>query len=161
MEKKISRVRILEILNGVSELESLNGLELVSKVISNITSLEREKEQITRVSKLLEYSKEYQDEYRQIISEEIEYDDNGLPVMLNSNEYALKKDNHYKERVKEIEEKYKEEIDKKTKLRNDYFAFMEEEITLNLITIPKELLPKDITLKQYKLLTDMLETQLL
>ena len=72
MEKEISRSRVVEILNSYSELEKLSGLELVSKLVENVSLLEKEKEKIDKVAKKLEYSEEYKADYNLIIKEEAE-----------------------------------------------------------------------------------------
>lgn len=159
MGKKICRARIIEILKGVNELENLNGIDLVYRIIENISLLEAEKNKIDRVAKHLDFSKEYQEEYNKIVADEIEYDEQGKPKMLNESQIALKKDNNFTSRMQEFELKFKDEIERVKLEREQFSNYMEEELELNFIPIKKELLPKDITLRQYQLLTDMLETQ--
>ena len=156
MKKEISRNRVLEILKGFPELENLSGLELVSKLVENVTLLEGEKAKIDRVVKKLEFSKEYTEEYNDILREEAEFDEQGNPKMVGNNQIALKKDNKFVEKVKNFEDKFKDEIKRVEKERNSFNDYMEAKVAFEFVQIDKSILPPDISLKNYKLLSDML-----
>lgn len=156
MEKEVSRNRVLEILNGYSELEKLSGLELVSKLVENVSLLEKEKEKIDKVAKKLEYSEEYKADYNLIIKEEAEIDENGNYKMIDTDKIVLKENNSFVKRMEEFQEKYKDEIAKVTEAREYFNKYMEENVKFEFLQIDKNLLPKDINMRQYKLLVDMI-----
>ena len=156
MEKEISRSRIVEILNSYSELEKLSGLELVSKLVENVSLLEKEKEKIDKVAKKLEYSEEYKADYNLIIKEEAEIDENGNYKMIDTDKIVLKENNSFVKRMEEFQEKYKDEIAKVTEAREYFNKYMEENVKFGFLQIDKNLLPKDINMRQYKLLVDMI-----
>lgn len=156
MEKEVSRNRVLEILNGYSELEKLSGLELVSKLVENVSLLEKEKEKIDKVAKKLEYSEEYKADYNLIIKEEAEIDENGNYKMIDTDKIVLKENNSFVKRMEEFQEKYKDEIAKVTEAREYFNKYMKENVKFEFLQIDKNLLPKDINMRQYKLLVDMI-----
>ena len=156
MEKEISRSRVVEILNSYSELEKLSGLELVSKLVENVSLLEKEKEKIDKVAKKLEYSEEYKADYNLIIKEEAEIDENGNYKMIDTDKIVLKENNSFVKRMEEFQEKYKDEIAKVTEAREYFNKYMEENVKFGFLQIDKNLLPKDINMRQYKLLVDMI-----
>lgn len=156
MEKEISRSRVVEILNSYSELEKLSGLELVSKLVENVSLLEKEKEKIDKVAKKLEYSEEYKADYNLIIKEEAEIDENGNYKMIDTDKIVLKENNSFVKRMEEFQEKYKDEIAKVTEAREYFNKYMEENVKFEFLQIDKNLLPKDINMRQYKLLVDMI-----
>lgn len=156
MEKEISRSRVVEILNSYSELEKLSGLELVSKLVENVSLLEKEKEKIDKVAKKLEYSEEYKADYNLIIKEEAEIDENGNYKMIDTDKIVLKENNSFVKRMEEFQEKYKDEIAKVTEAREYFNKYMKENVKFEFLQIDKNLLPKDINMRQYKLLVDMI-----
>ena len=156
MKKEISRSRVVEILNSYSELEKLSGLELVSKLVENVSLLEKEKEKIDKVAKKLEYSEEYKADYNLIIKEEAEIDENGNYKMIDTDKIVLKENNSFVKRMEEFQEKYKDEIAKVTEAREYFNKYMEENVKFEFLQIDKNLLPKDINMRQYKLLVDMI-----
>ena len=156
MEKEISRSRVVEILNSYSELEKLSGLELVSKLVENVSLLEKEKEKIDKVAKKLEYSEEYKADYNLIIKEEAEIDENGNYKMIDTDKIVLKENNSFVKRMEEFQEKYKDEIAKVTEAREYFNKYMEENVKFEFLQIDKNLLPKDINMRRYKLLVDMI-----
>ena len=156
MKKEISRNRVLEILKGFPELENLSGLELVSKLVENVTLLEGEKAKIDRVVKKLEFSKEYNEEYNNILREEAEFDEQGNPKLVGNNQVVLKNNNKFAEKLKNFEDKFKDEIKRVEKERNSFNDYMEAKVTFEFVQIDKTILPPDISLKNYKLLSDML-----
>ena len=156
MKKEISRSRVVEILNSYPELEKLSGLELVSKLVENVSLLEKEKEKIDKVAKKLEYSEEYKADYNLIIKEEAEIDENGNYKMIDTDKIVLKENNSFVKRMEEFQEKYKDEIAKVTEAREYFNKYMEENVKFEFLQIDKNLLPKDINMRQYKLLVDMI-----
>ena len=156
MKKEISRSRVVEILNSYSELEKLSGLELVSKLVENVSLLEKEKEKIDKVAKKLEYSEEYKADYNLIIKEEAEIDENGNYKMIDTDKIVLKENNSFVKRMEEFQEKYKDEIAKVTEAREYFNKYMKENVKFEFLQIDKNLLPKDINMRQYKLLVDMI-----
>ena len=156
MEKEISRSRVVEILNSYSELEKLSGLELVSKLVENVSLNKKKKEKIDKVAKKLEYSEEYKADYNLIIKEEAEIDENGNYKMIDTDKIVLKENNSFVKRMEEFQEKYKDEIAKVTEAREYFNKYMEENVKFEFLQIDKNLLPKDINMRQYKLLVDMI-----
>lgn len=156
MKKELKRGRIIEIVNNFSEFENLTGVELVSRLVENVSLLEAEKAKIDRVIKKLEFSKEYNDEYSKLLREEAVLNEDGNFKFVSEGQIELKDAERFKLKFNEFETKFKDEIERVSKEREAFNSYMEESVTFDFKKIEKNLLPPDISLKHYKLLTEML-----
>ena len=76
--------------------------------------------------------------------------------MIDTDKIVLKENNSFVKRMEEFQEKYKDEIAKVTEAREYFNKYMEENVKFEFLQIDKNLLPKDINMRQYKLLVDMI-----
>lgn len=140
--------------------DSLKGAKFNYALIRNQAILKNELAFIEAKFKadpeFLKFSKERYD----LLTHYSQKDEKGNPVIENDT-YKIQPDldAEFKEKTKELQEKYSDTLDKRDKQMEEFDAMVEEEIGFELHKIPLDAIPQEITKEQMELLMPLIKEE--
>lgn len=157
--RKITHARIAEILEGFPKLKDLNGKKLSYAIIRNIRKLKEEVENLNELRYNSPTYELYKSEYSQLVMSQAKKDKDGNFIAAGHNRVSIEDPQLFSEKMKELNEKYAEELGKVKEEDDKFNKFYNEPIEVDFYTFSSEDIPDYITVEQRELLIEMEESE--
>lgn len=155
--KQITRLRVLEIVNGYDQLKSLQGIKLTYAITKTMKVLKAEAEAIEASKYTSDTIEKYSKEYQEIVESEAKRDADGNFIMAGTNQVSIENIKSFQGKTKVLNETYAEELAIVKVADVKYEKFLKEKVDIEFFCIVEENLPENITVSQMEILSDMID----
>lgn len=153
----ITRLRVLEIVNNADKLKSLQGVKLTYAISKNLKALKAEVEAMQESNKPSEEMQKYNDACNELVIAEAKRDDKGEFIPAGPNQIVLKDASAYKAKRSELDEKYKDEIEKAKVKNAEFDILLKEPFEFEFYQVQSEFISEEITCEQMDLILEMVK----
>ena len=155
---KITRKNAIELNNILSNFDGTYNKTFSMYLVLNskkLTTLMAEVQDIQTSSQPKQELLELQQKEVDLLNEYVEKGEDGKPIILGQNNYKLKAETveEYNEKKKQLLDDNKDVIDEFETLKDNVASLLDEEIELDLISIPFECVPDEIDVKKLEILS--------
>lgn len=152
-----TRQRVLEIVNGADKLKSLQGVKLTYAINKNMKALKSEIEAMEESSSPSEKMQKYNDACNELVISEAKRDEKGEFISAGEGRIVLKDTASYKAKKTELDEQYKDEIEKSKVKDAEFDVLFKEPFDFEFFQVLPEFIPDSITCEQMDLIFEMVK----
>jgi vacuolar-type H+-ATPase subunit I/STV1 len=149
-----------DVIGLYNTLDGLNyrGVKFAYTIARNLNSMKPIMNAMDRALKVAPEFTEYDKARVELAKTHADKDaKTGKPVV-DGNNFVIKDMEKFEAELKVLQEKYKEVIDARQKQLDDYAVLQDEEVEIEVLSIPQSLLPAEITTKEMAVIFPIVET---
>ncbi len=146
------RKEFINLYQMLGYLGELTGAKFTYTISKNKEILKKVVEEIQKKAEMHENYREYEKERVELNEKYAKRDKDGNPEVKDKN-YVIKDKAKFEEEVEKLKKKHKDAIEQREQQREDIDKLADEEITLELKTLPIGIIPNEITVDQMEVLS--------
>ena len=146
------RKEFINLYQMLGYLGELTGAKFTYTISKNKEILKKVVEEIQKKAEMHENYREYEKERVELNEKYTKRDKDGNPEVKDKN-YVIKDKAKFEEEVEKLKKKHKDAIEQREQQREDIDKLADEEITLELKTLPIGIIPNEITVDQMEVLS--------
>lgn len=154
---EINRLRVLEITNNADKLKSLSGVKLTYAISKNLKALKAEVETMKESNLPSEELTKYNDAYNKLVQAEAKRNDKGEFIPAGQDQIVLKDAVSFKAKKLELDEEYKDEIEKAKAKNVEFDSLLKEPFEFEFYQVLPEFISEEITCEQMDLIFEMIQ----